>query len=45
MQLIKVRANLHRKVKGLEVGGYVMVRIHSERFPSETVKKFHARGA
>ena len=41
----KVQADLHQKFKRFKLGDYVMVRIHSERFLSGTIKELHARGA
>jgi len=41
----KLRADVRKKFKTFNVGDIVMVLIRPERFPSETVKKLHARSA
>ena len=41
----KCYADLHKKAHEFNVRDYVMVQIHPERYPPNTVKKLHARSA
>ena len=41
----KASADLHRRLRTFNVGGYVMVRMKPEQFPPGTVKKLQARSA
>ena len=43
--MYKQLADSHRRTKELVEGDYVMIRVRPERFPSETIRKLHARGA
>lgn len=39
----KLAADTHRRNQEFNEGDYVMVRIHSERYPKHSFKKLHAR--